>query len=102
MSVDKLYDLVRECNNPKLVDPKEAPNANKIIHIYNDGEITEQKGGFAYLRRNVRTIEYGIGKNYDHLKFPSVYSLNGTTTGYAIVTLEDAYKIRSLMIELKS
>jgi hypothetical protein len=101
MSVDKLYELIRECHNPKLVDPKEAPNANKIIHIYNDGEITEQKGGFAYLQRNVRTIEYGIGKNYDPLKFPYSFD-NGILYGYAIVTLEDAYKIRSLMVELKS
>jgi hypothetical protein len=102
MSVDELYELVRECNNPKLVDPKEAPNANKIIHIYNDGEITEQKGGFAYLQRSEITIEFRVGKNYDPLKFPCVYSFNGATTGYAIVTLEDAHKIRSLMIKLKT
>jgi hypothetical protein len=31
-----------------LVDPEDSPNSNWIYHLYDDGEITHQKGGHAY------------------------------------------------------
>jgi len=34
--------------------PKESPNGNTIYHLYSDGEITYQKGGWAYLQCSVQ------------------------------------------------
>jgi hypothetical protein len=42
-------------NTCSLIHPEESPNANIIYHLYNDGEITSQKGGWAYLQRSVFT-----------------------------------------------
>ena len=98
MSLSELIELVKGCDNPELATYNDG---EKIYHIYNDGEITEQKGGDMYLRRNERTLReyYDIGHNFDHTEFP--HKTSSKKYGYAIVTHEDALKIRDLMIKLK-
>jgi len=98
-SIDGLIELVNKYHDPTLIKTKIAPNANKIYHIYNDGEITCQKGGDAYGQRTEFT-EYGnILSKIDMIHFPIPKSYS---YGYAIVTLEHALEIRCYMSGLKS
>ena len=69
-SVMDIYDTVAHCHNPKLIHPEESPNSNTIYHIYNDGEITEQKGGWAYQNRTMRTVKCSLYRSFDITKFP--------------------------------
>ena len=112
--LENIYKLINEYHNPDLVKPTDAPNSNIITHIYSDGEITEQKGGFAYLQRNERTIEPPVTKcnnikkiicnidiNIDICRFPKI-KVNGNRSkfGYAIVLERNAYEIRNEMLKL--
>ena len=97
-----IIDIGRQCHNPNLVKKDESPNGNTIYHIYNDGEITYQKGGWAYLQRSVFTDIGPCGltippQNFPYCKREGSYC----HYGFAMVTREDAYKIRDLMLQLK-
>ena len=105
---EQLIDIINKAHNPALVDRTEklSPTENTIYHLYSDGEITEQKGSWAYTQRSERTVEYPFeAKVYIH---HSVYPLNrpmpncplmpyGGAVGYIICTREDAYRIRNLL-----
>ncbi len=94
----KIYNMVVELHDPGLIHTNESPNANTIYHCYNDGEITNQKGGWAYEQRNMRTSAQPIYGNLklDISKFPIVeYGV-----GYVIATYENCLKIRSEMEKL--
>jgi len=95
--MDSLKSFIEQKHNPKLVQPEESPNGNIIYHIYSDGEITSQKGGWAYLQRSEFTSLYALQlkKKYYDL-FPIKHSAN---ISYAIVTEKDANTIRQMMIE---
>ena len=112
--IENIYSLVNEYHNPDLVKYNDAPNSNIITHIYSDGEITEQKGGFAYLQRSERTIEPPVTKcnnikkiicnidiNIDICRFPKI-KVNGNRSkfGYAIVLEKHANEIRNEMLKL--
>lgn len=93
---------VQEMNDRSLIKPDEAPNANTIYHIYNDGEITEQKGGHAYGMRSVRTWYEPIPRAERlPLKFKNE-STNcyGVSISYSIVTDKQAIKIRKEIADL--
>lgn len=92
MTIQEMIDIM---HNPDLVKPTESPNGNWIYHIYSDGEITNQKGGWAYLKRSVFVYASPI-LGY---KCKYVFPLKSSTNSYAIVTLEDALKIRAAMIQ---
>jgi len=81
-----------------LVNPSESPNGNQIYHLYSTGEISFQKGGWAYLQRS-ECIAEGKLSNYQKigLKLPKKAS-DGST--YAILTKEECTKMRAQMIEL--
>lgn len=94
ITFEQLKDFIHSCNNPKLIDTNMAPLENTIYHIYSDGEITEQKGSWAYGHRNERTWTYPVFENiYVKDLFPYERNNNFGTFGYAIVTFEDAKKI---------
>ena len=110
--IENIYRLIIEYHNPELVKPNDSPNSNIITHIYSDGEITEQKGGFAYLKRSERTtkcpisnIDNGnlkkINLKFDITKFPKIKD-NGSRSkfGYAIVLEKHANEIRNEMLKL--
>jgi hypothetical protein len=90
-----IKDMIIMYHNPDLVKSTESPNGNRIYHIYSDGEITNQKGGFAYLRRSEFTTKGPI----DGLKKMNVFPIENGDYSYAIVTEEDAIKIREEMIK---
>jgi hypothetical protein len=87
------YDV--ESSFSKLIDKSKSPNANLIYHLYSNGEITFQKGGWAYLERSEFNAMPKIeGYEILNLTFPMVAS-NGLT--YAILTEQDCYYYREEM-----
>lgn len=91
---EEILEKIIRSHNPRLIIEDESPNVNRIYHIYTDGEITNQKGGWAYRHRSEFTIKFPIHGYFPHLEFP----LNMGNRGYAIVTEQDAYLIRDMMI----
>lgn len=90
-----IQEIINFSHNKKLIDENMAPNANIIYHIYQDGEITSQKGSWAYGRRSEFTLHYPIHGYTNNFTFP----LNRGKFGYAIVTEENASLIRKMMIQ---
>ena len=81
-----------------LIIPSESPNGNLIYHLYSDGGITFQKGGWAYLQRSEFTSNYPItGWEKMNLKFVKESEYNKT---YVILTNEECLYFRSKMNEL--
>ena len=73
-----------------LINIDIAPNTNTIYHLYNDGEITSQKGGFAYKQRSEFMIKpplYNI-KNMN-IELPVKIKNNNDNISYAILTREE-------------
>ena len=98
----KIYKMVEELNNDNLVNNNESPNANIIYHLYSDGNITSQKGGWAYGQRTefIAASSIDIKMNLDIDKFKYLLSTNTTTFGYIIVSEENARLIRAEMVKL--
>jgi hypothetical protein len=81
-----------------LVNPKESPNGNTIYHLYSDGEITFQKGGWAYLERSEFSSEPTIGGHRElRMSFPNEAEYGKT---YVVLTKEECQYFRTKMIEL--
>jgi hypothetical protein len=86
-------------NSPTgLIQPKESPNGNTIYHLYSDGTITYQKGGFAYLQRSVFDAKPSI-KNCIKLNLKLLKPASDGTT-YVILTPEECLYFRGKMEEL--
>ena len=98
ITVETINKLVSEKHNIDLVKPTESPNGNIIYHLYSDGEITYQKGGFAYLQRSVFTHKPCI--NFD-VKFKFVFPLERDNFTYAVMTKDDCDQIREMMLDLQ-
>jgi hypothetical protein len=81
-----------------LVNPKESPNGNTIYHLYSDGGITFQKGGWAYLQRSEFSTESTIGGHRElRMQFPNEADYGRT---YVILTQQECKYFRGKMIEL--
>ncbi len=94
-TLEQIKNAIDKSHNPLLVNPKESPNSNIIYHLYSSGEITYQKGGWAYLQRSEFTDKYvSCKKNY-----VDIFPLKINSRSYAIVTQEDAIKISNMMQE---
>jgi hypothetical protein len=86
-------------NSPSgLINPNESPNGNQIYHLYSTGEISYQKGGWAYMRRS-EFITHNKLTNYQRLSLvlPKIAADEST---YAILTEEECTHFRLKMIEL--
>lgn len=83
-----------------LVNVTESPNGNLIYHLYSDGEITFQKGGWAYLQRS----EFTHWNNYANstCKKLNLVLPNSDSKGrtYVVLTEEECKYFRSQMLEL--
>ncbi len=87
-------------NSPNgLLKPDEAPNSNIIYHLYNDGMITSQKGGFAYLLRteNIVSIPLYQDVRLSPFKFPKK-TINDCN--YVILTEKECLDMRKKMSTL--
>ncbi len=99
--MDYLKTIIESANNPKLIDTTQAPNENTIYHIYSDGEITQQKGSWAYGNRSEFSCYPSLDKSIPADLFPYHRNVSsGVKFGYAIVTYEDSLKIRELIKKL--
>ena len=105
MEKEQLNELINNLHNwhytsspTGLVNPSESPNGNQIYHLYSTGEISFQKGGWAYLQRS-ECIAEGKLSNYKKLglKLPK-QAADGST--YAILTKEECKQFREQMIEI--
>ncbi len=97
---EHICDAISKAHNPALVIPDESPNGNIIYHLYSDGEITSQKGGWAYLQRSEFTDSYGgFKKNYVKLFPMKTTNYRNQEITYSIVTKQDAKKITELIKE---
>ena len=78
-----------EQNPSGLIDTSAnaSPNGNQIYHLYSNGEITYQKGAWAYLKRSEFNHTYAI-PGAKKLPFRFVKEAADGTT-YAILTKEE-------------
>lgn len=75
-----------------------SPNGNQIYHLYSSGEITFQKGAWAYLHRSEFNHTYAIhGAKYLPFKFLKE-ATDGTT--YVILTKEECVKFAEEMKQI--
>ena len=81
-----------------LVIPTQSPNSNIIYHLYSTGEISSQKGGWAYLRRS-EFMSYGVIPGYRNIGFifPNVAADNST---YVVLTEQQCIYYRTKMVNL--
>jgi len=96
LTLEYILEYILKCHNPELLKRDEQPNANIIYHIFSDGEITEEKGGWAFGNRSMRTVKDNIVPNNYVPLFPIRRGYNDSY-GCAMVTLEDAFIIRELL-----
>ena len=82
-----------------LVIPTESPNGNTIHHLYSDGVISFQKGGWAYLQRSEFLDWSGPSANYQKLNliFPKKAG-DGTT--YVVLKPEECKYFKEKMTGL--
>jgi len=91
-----------EKNPTGLIDTSinASPNGNHIYHLYSNGEITFQKGAWAYLKRSEFNETYGIPRaKYLPFKFIKE-AVDGTT--YVILTEEECYSFAEEMKKICS
>ena len=93
-----INDVASAMNDTTLIIKDMSPNANLIYHIYSDGTITRQKGGWAYGQRTVFDVEYAFVKPNTFFTFPNKGENTGDT--YVIATIENCHKLKKLMNEL--
>jgi len=101
LTIEYIQEYILKCHNILLLKPSEQPNENIIYHIYSDGEITDEKGGWAFSNRSMRTLKDSIVPNNYVALFPVRRGYNDSY-GCAMVTLEDALKIRELLSKYHS
>ena len=95
--INKLHNKHYENSETGLIDPKESPNGNLIYHLYSNGEITCQKGGWAYLQRSEFTSKHSIN-GIEILNFHFVN--DNFSDSYVILTKEECIQYRDKMEEL--
>lgn len=93
-----INNLVYKINDNSLIIKEQQPSENYIYKLYSDGTLTREKGGWAYGKRSTFDIEYEILRPNTFFTFPYKGQYEGDT--YAILTLENSYKVRELMNEL--
>jgi hypothetical protein len=82
-------------NNPNgLLQPNCSPNGNTMYHLYSSGEISQQKGGWAYKQRSEFILEKAITFSKLFI-FPNIADDNTT---YVILTEDECYHFRKMMI----
>lgn len=84
-----------------LWDPQAAPNGNRITTVWEDGEVTDEKGGFAFGERSLFTLRGPV---------PNAYALKNIQGGFLpmkrngfqmlICTEAEAFEIREKMAQL--
>ncbi len=117
-SVEAINNLVEIINNAHykhyeksptgLIDlgMNSSPNGNLIYHLYNNGEITFQKGAWAYLQRGEFTLLPKLtnieNNNYfTHFKFVKTFA-DQVNLSYVILTEDECKHFREMMEKMIS
>lgn len=58
--VNSINSKVAEYHNPKLITNEEQPNGNRVYKLFDDFEITSEKGGWAYGSRSLQSVMRGL------------------------------------------
>jgi hypothetical protein len=105
--VSQINSKIQDYHNPDLLKKDEAPNANWIYKIWEDGTITHEKGGFAYGRRSMFDEVSAVCNHSftNHLlvfpmHVPRQSIIGSINEGYAMVTRDHAYEIRKIIVQL--
>jgi hypothetical protein len=90
MNISKITEVntrIVIANNPALVNTVEAPINNIVYHLYNNGRVTSQKGGWGYgcLGETTNYKFRIIIAAATRFRFPNI-ATDGTS--YAILTEE--------------
>ncbi len=99
--VERLHKAHYNKSVDGLIDKTDAPNSNTIYHLYSDGEVTYQKGSWAYLQRSEFTSSYPLYNDYRDSPFVFPKSMSNGIT-YAILTNKECRMIREKMEKAKS
>lgn len=91
--VSKLHFSHYEKSPNGLINKEMSPNSNTIYHLYSNGEITSQKGSWAYSQRSEFT-EYQALFLTRRFEFPIKLN-NGLS--FAILTKDECVMIRNKM-----
>jgi hypothetical protein len=93
------HDKHYESSSTGLWKPNESPNGNTMFHLYSDGEVTYQKGGWAYGKRSVFPFQFPIsGMVQLGFVFPKKHEEVKET--YVILTEKECYDFRDKMIKM--
>jgi hypothetical protein len=79
-----------------LLHPDESPNTNTIYKAWSDGEITYEKGGFAYGDRSMKQVALPLVYFSDKSVLPTFPIAHGGNT-CAILTLDECRNVRGLL-----
>jgi len=82
-----------------LWKPNESPNGNDMFHLYVDGEVTRQKGGWAYGERSIFTFRNSI-RNMTELGFVFPINTKNVKETHVILTERECYYFRERMLDL--
>lgn len=92
-----------ERNTTGLIDTSNnaSPNENQIYHLYSDGNVTYQKGAWAYLARSEFDLEDPVMSSRDVSKFGFKFVIDARAPySYAILTLAECRAFRKEMMEI--
>lgn len=96
MEIKQLEADIRAANNPALHVPTESPNGNGINHLYSDGEITWQKGGWAYRQRSEFTFHGPVINRTNPFNLELVYKADYGRS-YVMISEAKALEFRARM-----
>jgi hypothetical protein len=95
--MNTIQDLIKQHHNQNLLIPTESPNGNRITLLWNDGEVTETKGGWAFMQRSQFTMRNPI----PNINITMPKTLRNNTSYMMVKDLETADKIRNEMLNYK-
>ena len=105
MTREELEGIVQEMHNAHytpenphgLWKPDEAPNANTIYKVWNDGEITYEKGGDAFGDRSLKQLRTGHNIFGAGAVLPTFPILGGRGYSYAMLTVDECCHVNKLL-----
>lgn len=91
-SLEDLFKYILSLHNPGLL--AKSGTHDQIIKVWEDLEITSEKGGIVYRKRSMHTLRHGVLPpllEFNALQFPErVAAGAGAAHGYVICTWEQA------------
>jgi hypothetical protein len=96
--IKRLHDAHYQQSSKGLIHDEMSPCENRIYHLYEDGEITNQKGSWAYQQRS----EFPSESPIIHGESPFMLPISWGQHTYAILTYEECLRTRQKMKSVAS